>query len=195
MSNRVQKWTVGPERRKERETFCGRFGKRTPFLRLRAQLHRIRGRTLRTESLDRINARDLEQVVRLLREVDVSPVSPSSTTGCEEKRLEAMTVRRLAARDCLQSCGLTSKGLSLCFSELNYTGCETSRSEMDRWTGTPEGTRNESCGRFGKRTPFLRWRAQLYRTLSLKSPSSTTECEEKRSEAMASSTKPLRRST
>ena len=44
------------------------------------QLHRIRGRTLRTESLDRSNARDLAQVVRLLREVDVSPVSPSSTS-------------------------------------------------------------------------------------------------------------------
>ena len=41
---------------------------------------RIRGRTLRTESLDRSNARDLEQVVRILREVDVSPVSPSSTS-------------------------------------------------------------------------------------------------------------------
>ena len=41
---------------------------------------------LRTESLDRSNASDLAQVVRLLREVDVSPVSPSSTTGCEEKR-------------------------------------------------------------------------------------------------------------
>jgi len=39
-------------------------------------------------------------------------------------RSEAMTVRRLAARDCLQSCGLTSKGLSLCFSELNFTECE-----------------------------------------------------------------------
>ena len=35
---------------------------------------------LRTETLDRSNARDLEQVVRILREVDVSPVSPSSTT-------------------------------------------------------------------------------------------------------------------
>jgi len=32
---------------------------------------------------------------------------------------------------------------------------------MERWTGTPEGTRNESCGRFGKRTPFLRLRARL----------------------------------
>ena len=42
MSNRVQKWNVGPERRKERETFCGRFGKRTPFLRLRAQLQDVR---------------------------------------------------------------------------------------------------------------------------------------------------------
>ena len=32
---------------------------------------------------------------------------------------------------------------------------------MERWTGTPEGTLNESCGRFGKRTPFLRGRVQL----------------------------------
>ena len=32
---------------------------------------------------------------------------------------------------------------------------------MERWTGTPEGTRNESCGCFGKRTPFLRGRVQL----------------------------------
>ena len=47
----------------------------------------IREKAVRNESLDRSNARDLEQVVRLLREVDVSPVSPSSTTGCEEKRL------------------------------------------------------------------------------------------------------------
>ena len=92
MSNRVQKWNVGPERRKERETFCGRFGKRTPFLRLRVQLHRIRGRTLRTESLDRSNAKDLAQVVRLLREVDVSPVSPSSTT--QDVRQKSQPLRR-----------------------------------------------------------------------------------------------------
>ena len=38
VSNRGQKWNVGPEHRKERETFRGCFGKRTPFLRLRAQL-------------------------------------------------------------------------------------------------------------------------------------------------------------
>ncbi len=38
MSYRVQKWNVGLEHRKERETFCGCFRKRTPFLRLRTQL-------------------------------------------------------------------------------------------------------------------------------------------------------------
>ena len=27
-----------------------------------------------------------------------------------------------------------------CDGELNYTGCETSRSEIDHWTGTTEGT-------------------------------------------------------
>ena len=40
-------------------------------------------------------------------------------------------------------------------------GYETERPEMERWTGTPEGTRNESCGCFRKRTPFLRGRVQL----------------------------------
>ena len=47
VSNRVQKWNVGKfftvrriwNWKKGRETFRGCFGKRTPFLRLRAQLH------------------------------------------------------------------------------------------------------------------------------------------------------------
>ena len=60
---------------------------------------RIRGRTLRDESLETNTARDLEQVVRMFVEMDVGPVSPSSTSGYE-----------------------------------------LSRSEMERWTGTPEGT-------------------------------------------------------
>ena len=38
VSNRGQKWNVGPEHRKESETFRGCFGKRTPFLRLRSRL-------------------------------------------------------------------------------------------------------------------------------------------------------------
>ena len=54
------------------------------FLRWRTQLHRIRERTVRTEPLDQNNARDLEQVVRIFWEVDVGPVSSSSTT---QKRL------------------------------------------------------------------------------------------------------------
>ena len=43
------------------------------------------------------------------------------------------------------------------------TGYEGERSGQNHWTDMPQGTRNESCGCFGKRTPFLRWRAQLHR--------------------------------
>ena len=46
---------------------------------------RIRGRTPRTEPLDWYTARDSERVVRIYQEVDVSPVSPSSTTRMWEK--------------------------------------------------------------------------------------------------------------
>ena len=67
---------------------CGYLSKWTSFLLFRVRMLRIRGRTLRTEPLDRSNARDSERVVRILREVDVSPVSPSSTTWYEKKRLE-----------------------------------------------------------------------------------------------------------
>ena len=40
MRHRGQKSTTGPERRKERETFCVRYGKWTRFLRWRTQLHK-----------------------------------------------------------------------------------------------------------------------------------------------------------
>ena len=40
----------------------------------------IRERTLRDESLETNTARDLIQVVRMFVEMDVGPVSPSSTT-------------------------------------------------------------------------------------------------------------------
>ena len=53
---------------------------------------RIRGRTLRTETLDRSNARDLEQVVRMFVEMDVGPVSPSSTT--QDVRQKSQPLRR-----------------------------------------------------------------------------------------------------
>ena len=87
VSNRAQKWNVGPEHRKERETFLGCFGKRTPFLRLRAQLKTgYEGERLATihsancGSLDWYAARDSGRVVRTYQEMDVGPVSPSSTT-------------------------------------------------------------------------------------------------------------------
>ena len=38
--HRAQKSTTGPERRKERKTFCVRYGKWTRFLRWRTQLHK-----------------------------------------------------------------------------------------------------------------------------------------------------------
>ena len=52
----------------------------------------IREKAVRNESLDRSNARDLEQVVRILREVDVSPVSPSSTP--QDVRQKSQPLRR-----------------------------------------------------------------------------------------------------
>ena len=58
---------------------------------------------------------------------------------------------------------ISGNGRLACEPEFNYTGCEQSRSEMERWTRTTQRTRNESCVRLGKRTPFLRLRAQLPR--------------------------------
>ena len=89
--------------------------------------------------MDRSNARDLEQVVRLLREVDVSPVSLSSTTGCETSRSEMDRWKILHSAKNLklkegtrnESCGLTSKGLSLCFSELNYKEFKSNKPEFN----------------------------------------------------------------
>ena len=83
-----------------------------------------------------------------------------------------MTVRRLAAKDCLQSCGLTSKGLSLCLFELNYRlwvfaiasstpGYEGERSGPNHWTDMTQGTRDESCGHIRKWTSGLWARVQL----------------------------------
>ena len=37
---------------------------------------------------------------------------------------------------------ISGNGRRACEPEFNYKGCEQSRSEMERWTGTPEGTWN-----------------------------------------------------
>ena len=65
--HRAQKWNVGLERRKERETFCGRLRKRTPFLRWRAQLQDVRQksqplrRAPRNGTLDRNAGRNVKR--------------------------------------------------------------------------------------------------------------------------------------
>ena len=74
-----------------------------------------------------------------------------------------MTVRRLDVNDCLQSCGLTSKGLSLCLFELDYIGYEGERSGLKHWTDMPQATRDESCGHIRKWTSVLWARVQLHR--------------------------------
>ena len=51
-------------------------------------------------------------------------------------------------------------------------GYEKRRLETNHWTGVTQGTRNESCGYYGKWTSFLPFRVQLL------------GCEQKRSEAM-----------
>ena len=53
---------------------------------------RIRGRTLRDESLETNTARDLEQVVRMFVEMDVGPVSPSSTSQDARHRAQKWNV-------------------------------------------------------------------------------------------------------
>ena len=60
-----------------------------------------------------------------------------------------------------RSADVSGSGRRFCLFEFNYAGCEQSRSEMERWTRTTQRTRNESCVRLGKRTPFLRGRVQL----------------------------------
>ena len=61
----------------------------------------IREKAVRNESLDRSNARDSERVVRILREVDVSPVSPSSTT--QDVRQKSKPLRRAFRNGTLDS--------------------------------------------------------------------------------------------
>ena len=52
----------------------------------------IREKAVRNESLDRSNARDLEQVVRMFVEMDVGPVSPSSTSQDARHRAQKWNV-------------------------------------------------------------------------------------------------------
>ena len=87
--------------------------------------------------------------MRIFWEVDVGPVSSSSTTQkrltCESFFYLYSLIRcsRIASDEENVNkllCGVRLR--DFCDGELNYTGCETSRSETDHWTGTTEGTWN-----------------------------------------------------
>ena len=67
---------------------CGLNSKGLSLCLFELNFARIRGRTLRDESLETNTARDLEQVVQMFVEMDVGPVSPSSTSGYEPSRSE-----------------------------------------------------------------------------------------------------------
>ena len=83
---------------------CGLSSKGLSLCLFELNYTRIRGRTLRDESLETNTARDLEQVVRMFVEMDVGPVSPSSTSGYEGERqkpgitsqCEVILLRRLS---------------------------------------------------------------------------------------------------
>ena len=75
----------------------------------------IREKAVRNESLDRSNARDLEQVVRLLREVDV--VSAFSNSNTEDVRQKSQPLRRTlrpAHTQILHSAKDLSVGITIC---------------------------------------------------------------------------------
>ena len=76
--------------------------------------------------------------MRTYQEMDVGPVSPSSTTQDVRHRAQKWNVG-LERRKGLGTsrADISGNGRRSCEPELNYTGCETSRSEMERWTGTP----------------------------------------------------------
>ena len=134
----------------------------------------MRGRTLRTETLDRSNARDLEQVVRILREVDVSPVSPSSTTRMAERQkqikisqCEIFMLRSLSPAKFIRHSWITSdeKNVNKPLRDVRHRAQKWNVGKsftVRRIWNKREGTRNESCGCFRKRTPFLRGWLRLF---------------------------------
>ena len=56
--------------------------------------------------------------------------------------LRNRSLDRNDGRNVKRSAYVSGSGRDFCDGELNYTGCETSRSETDHWTGTTEGTWN-----------------------------------------------------
>ena len=104
----------------------------------RVRLHRIRGRTLRTETLDRSCARNVKR-----SEDDFGKWTPFLLLRVRLHRIRGRTLRtetldRSDVRNVIRSANDSGSGRQSCEPEFNYTGYETSRLEMDRWTGIPK---------------------------------------------------------
>ena len=128
---------------------------------------RIRGRTLRDESLETNTARDLIQGVRMFVEMDVGPVSPSSTTWYEKKRSETNHWTGVTQGTWNKSCGYYGKWTSFLLFRVRMPRIyKDVRHRAQKWNvGLERRKERETfCGRLRKRTPFLRWRAQLHDT-------------------------------
>ena len=81
--------------------------------------------------------------MRMFVEVDIVSAFLSSTT----KRMRAIAFRNgtldsNAGRNVKRSADVWGNARHFCEVEFNFIGCEQSRSEMERWTGTSEGTWN-----------------------------------------------------
>ena len=111
--------------------------------------------------------------MRTYQEVDVSPVSPSSTTGCEEKRSETNHWRRTTQRTRNESCGCL----------LKWTSFLLFRTQLHRMRDIAlrNGPLDRNAGRNVQRSADVSGNARHfcdcelnYKNLSLINPSSTT---------------------
>ena len=98
MRHRAQKSITGPERRKERETFCVRFGKWTRFLRWRTQLHkttRIVSRfSIYTALLDVLKSRVMKRTsisYCAMRDFAISAMANSTTQDVRHRAQKSTT--------------------------------------------------------------------------------------------------------
>ena len=117
---------------------------------------RIRGRTLRDESLETNTARDLIQVVRMFVEMDVGPVSPSSTSQDARHRAQKWNVGPERRKGLGTSrADVSGNARHFCDGEFNFTGCEGERSGLNHWTDMTQRSWNKSCGHIRKWTSVL----------------------------------------
>ena len=152
MRHRAQKSITGPERRKERETFCVRFGKWTRFLRWRTQLHKTTRNASRFSIyialLDVLESRVMKRTsisYCAVRENSRADNLGSKTSQCEvlvwDARVQLHKTTRNASRfsiyiallDVLESRVMKRTSISYCAMrdfECGYSGKQTSQCEV-----------------------------------------------------------------